>query len=272
MISQGGQRPGVGGPVGQRFEQPPGAHAEEVRDQARELEGGLFQQRLQPVLELDPGARQLDLRAGHRPPQALLGRGYEAQDQLLGDQPLHQPFGVREVALAPPSRAVRSRVRQVQGAGHRAGPGPRPGARRPVPFPRGPDGLPVRRRRFHDDFVDLVLAPPVGQPAQLRGRAPELAPRERVLPVGGEIGDDHGQHPFVPVNAGARVGPGGRSFWRERRACLQVPYAGSQAINAPRGDRDAHLFAQPARSGSARSTAWTAPVSARPCRSRPRRS
>jgi hypothetical protein len=53
--------------------------------------------------------------------------------------------------------------------------------------------LQVRRaRRFHDDFVDLMLAQPVGQEAQLRGRAPELAPLERVLPVGGEIGDDHG--------------------------------------------------------------------------------
>jgi hypothetical protein len=44
------------------------------------------------------------------------------------------------------------------------------------------------RRRFHDDFVNLALAEPVGQQAQLGGRAPEQAPLERVLRVGGELG------------------------------------------------------------------------------------
>jgi len=182
MIGQGGQRPGVGRPVGQRLEHPPGADAQQVRDQARQLDVGLFQQRFQPVLELDPVARQLDLRARDRAPQPLFGRGHEAQGQLLGDQPPHQPFGVREVPLAPPSRAVRSRGRQVQSAGPRAGPGPRSGARRPVTFQGGPDGLPVLRCRFHDGFVDLMLAEPVGPPAQLGGRAAARAPLERVLP------------------------------------------------------------------------------------------
>ena len=189
---------------------------------------GLFQQGLQPVLELDPVARQLDLRAGYRPPPALLGRRHEAQDQLLGDHAPHQPFGVGEVALPPPRRAIGLGLGEVQGARHRAGPGPGPGARRPVPFQGGPDGPPVLRRRFHDDVVDLAFAEPGGQQAQLGGRAPERAPLERVLRVGGEIGDDHGQHPFVQVNAGVhvnagdRVGQGGGSFRRERRACLAV--------------------------------------------------
>ena len=66
-----------------------------------------------------------------------------------------------------------------------------------------------------------------------------------------------------------------RERWRrlgipgeERRACLELLYAGSRAIAALIGEtNDAQLFAQYARSGSDRVTASTAPLRFRPRRS-----
>jgi hypothetical protein len=64
----------------------------------------LFEQRLQPVLQLHAAAGQLMFAAHHRAPQPLLDIGHETERQLLGDQPFHQPLRVCEIAR-PPARA-----------------------------------------------------------------------------------------------------------------------------------------------------------------------
>src|SRR5229473_1435264 len=60
---------------------------------------GLFQQTLQSVLQLDPVAGQLVLSAHYGAPQSLFGIGHKAQGQLLGHEPLHQPFRIVEILL-----------------------------------------------------------------------------------------------------------------------------------------------------------------------------
>ena len=67
---------------------------------------GLFQQCLQLVLQTNLVTRPLILCAGECSPQALFGIGHEAQDLLLGYEPLHQTFGVSKICLAPAPPAI----------------------------------------------------------------------------------------------------------------------------------------------------------------------
>ena len=60
------------------------AGTQQIRNQAGQLNVGLFQQRLQMVLQPRPNARQLVLSPRHRPPQTLLGIGHKTQGQLPG--------------------------------------------------------------------------------------------------------------------------------------------------------------------------------------------
>ena len=162
-------------------------------------EVGLFQQGLQPVLELDPVARQLDLRAGPRPLQAAA----RARARSLGSSP-------GRPRASPAIRRRRSRAsapRRASGLGLlRRGrvpalgpaPGRGPGARPPVPFQGGPDGPPVWRRRFPDDFVNLALAEPVGQQAQRGG----------VVPNGRPANDRSTKRSTLPLLAAAIIAQG----------------------------------------------------------------
>src|SRR5215831_8475126 len=178
-------------------------------------------------------------------------------------------LGVGEIVLAPPPRAVRLRLRQVQGSGHGRGTFPLLADRLPVPFQGSPDRFPVQGRRFHDHFFHLLFEQPVGQQAQLGGVAAKLAPLKDVLAVDFDVGDDHGQHPLMNIN----------SCYLVRHTLLLL--AGAESVpsvdlnrvagyrRSHRGDNDAQLFAQRARSGSDRPTASTSPLLLRPRRSGP---
>ncbi|PYR44779.1 MAG: hypothetical protein DMF89_26845 [Acidobacteria bacterium] len=104
---------------------------------------------------------------------------HKAQRQLVGDQALDQPFGVRNIALPALPRAIRLGLGQMQRARPPSSAVPLLGHRLPGSFEGGPHRLPVLRRRFHHDFFGLFLDQPRGEQAQLRWRAAELAALER---------------------------------------------------------------------------------------------
>ena len=79
---------------------------------------GFFQQCFQLILQTDFVTRPLILCARECTPQALFGVRYKAQDQFLGNQPLHQTFSVSKIFLAPPPPAVGQGLRQMQASGH----------------------------------------------------------------------------------------------------------------------------------------------------------
>src|SRR6266571_4397388 len=91
--------------------------AQQIRDQAGQLNVGLFQKRLQLILQPHSVARQLVLSPRHRPPQTLLGIGHKAQSQFPGHQPFHQAFGIGKILLAPPRSAVRLHLSRMQRSG-----------------------------------------------------------------------------------------------------------------------------------------------------------
>ena len=91
--------------IRERLQHAPSTGAEQIRHEARHLNVRLLEQALQAVLKLHPVARDLVLPAHHGPPEPLLRVGHKAQRQLLRHQPLHQPFGIREISL--PSRGPR---------------------------------------------------------------------------------------------------------------------------------------------------------------------
>src|SRR6516162_2356040 len=161
---------------------------------------GFFQHRLHSVPQPRMIARQLVLAAHHRAPQPLFGIGHKAQRQLLGHQPLQQPFGVSKVILAPPSPAIGQRLREMERSRHRAGVFPLLADRLPVPFQYSPNGLPVLRRRFHHYFLDRLLDQPFRQQSQLLGVAAKQAPLELVLAFDFDVGHDHCQHPLMNID------------------------------------------------------------------------
>jgi hypothetical protein len=77
----------VGFPVGYCLQHAPRTGAQQIRDEAGQLNVGLFQQRLQLVLQPHVIARQLVFSPRHHPPQTLLGIGHKAQGQLLCHHP-----------------------------------------------------------------------------------------------------------------------------------------------------------------------------------------
>jgi hypothetical protein len=101
----------------------------------------------------------------------------------------------------------------------------------PVSFERLPHRPPVLRRRLHHDFVDVVLDEPRRQLPQLFRRRPHHAPLELKLPVGGDVGDHHGQHPFVHVNPGDAVLHA--TLHDARGGRVTIFYSGSRAPTGP---------------------------------------
>ena len=81
--------PGIRFSVRDCLQHAPRTGAEEVGDEARQLDVGFLQQTLQAVLQLDSIARELILAARHRPPESLFHLRHKAQDEFLCDQPLH---------------------------------------------------------------------------------------------------------------------------------------------------------------------------------------
>src|SRR5215468_3646096 len=74
---------------------------QQVADHDRQLDTHFFQQTLYLVLQSYSVARKLHLHAGQAAPNTLFPVGHKTQDQLIGDQPPHQPLRIFEVMLAP---------------------------------------------------------------------------------------------------------------------------------------------------------------------------
>ena len=74
---------GVRGAFGHRFEHAPPAHAQQIRNEGRQFEVHLFQQRLQPVLTSRPVLGELLLAVRERALQPLLRVGHKAEHQFL---------------------------------------------------------------------------------------------------------------------------------------------------------------------------------------------
>ena len=244
--ARGGQRGedgGIGLAVGQRLQHAAGADAQQIGDEARELDVRFLEQRFQAVLQLDAVARDLVLAPHHGPPEPLLGVGHKAQGQLLSDQPLHQPLRIREILLAPAGSAIRLRLGEMQRARHARSTRARPALRPPVPLQDFPHRPPVLRGRFHDDFLDLTLDEPVGQLAQVGGAGPDLLTFKVVLAVDLDVGHDDRQHLLVDVNSRDPVRH--RSLLRGAesvpRRISQGRELSSELTGAP---HDAQLFTQ----------------------------
>jgi hypothetical protein len=75
----------------------------------------------------------------------------------------------------------------MQLAGHLGGALALLARRFPQPLQRAPHRLPVLRRGFHDDLLDLLLDHPLRQHVQLFGRRAELAPFKLILALAGYV-------------------------------------------------------------------------------------
>src|SRR6266403_979857 len=243
LISQSGQSRWVGFPVSERLQHPPGTEAQQIGDETGQLDMGLFQKRLQLVLQPHPIAPQLVLLARYLPPQTLLGIGHKAQSQFPGHQPLHQAFGVGEIPLASPSSAIGLRLRQMQ----RSGPPPCAFSllayRLPIPFQRSPHRFPILGRRLHDYFFGLLLDEPRSQRSQLFGVAAKHTPLKLVFAFDFNVGHNYSQHLLVDIDSRYPVrhrlllaGSG------ERAAITLTGVAGYR--RSPGEKNDAQLFAQ----------------------------
>ena len=199
-VRQRRQGDGIRLAIRQRLQHASCAGAQQIRDEAGQLDVRFLEQRLQPVVELHAVARDLVLAPHHGPPEPLLGVGHETQGQLLRDQALHQPFRIRKVLLPPAGATIRLRLCKMERA-REARPHRRaPGARAPVLLQRLPHRSPVLRGRFHHDFLDLALDQPVGERAQLAGVGPDLQPFKVEVAFDLDVGHHDGQHLLVHVN------------------------------------------------------------------------
>jgi len=106
LISQPRQLLGVRLPFGQCPQNAKPAGAQQIAHDNRQLDPHLFQQTLHLVLQSYPVARELHLHPGHAAPSTLFPVGHKTQDQLVRDQPPHQPLGILKFMLAPPRSTV----------------------------------------------------------------------------------------------------------------------------------------------------------------------
>ena len=241
-----GRQCGQGGRIGfavrERLQHAPGADAQQVRHEAGHLDVRFLEQRFQPVLELHAVAGDLILAPHHGAPEPLLGVRHKAQGQFLGDQALHQPFGIRKVLLAAAGAAIRLRLGEVQRPREATRGRTLPTLRPPVLFQGFPHRPPVLRGRFHHDFLDFVLDQPVGQSAQIRRRRADLLAFEVKVPVDLDVGHHNRQHLLVDVNSRDPVRH--RSLPRGSGERASSHQSGSRAIAGPVELHDAQLFGQ----------------------------
>src|SRR5215472_10129746 len=101
----------------------------------------------------------------------------------------------------------------MQHSRHRVGTLPLLAKGLPMSLQRSPDGLPVLRRRFHHDFLNLLLDQILRQQSQLCRVAPKLAPTKLVLTIDFDVRDSDRQHPLMDVNSCYLVRHR-CSFWR----------------------------------------------------------
>src|SRR5687768_9218970 len=101
-----------------------------------------FEERFEPVLQLDAIAGELIAATHHRSPKPLFRAGHETERRFLRDQTLHQTFGIRKVLLPPADAAIRLRLREIEVRGRALA---RAAAWLPTSLQRLPDGPPVLR-------------------------------------------------------------------------------------------------------------------------------
>src|SRR5215472_2021657 len=139
--------------------------------------------------------------------------------------------------------------------------------RLPVALQRFPHGPPILCCRFHHHFLGLLLNQPCGQRAQCFGLAAKHSPRELVLPIDFNVGDDHVQHPFMDIDSRYLIG---HPFLLLAGA-ESMPSVSLVRVTSYRQCDDAQLFAQHACSGSDKQTVSTYPLPTRSRCSEPQR-
>src|SRR6516164_8675659 len=152
-----------------------------------------FQKCLQLILQTDFVPRSLIPCARQAPPQTLFAIGHKAQDQLLGNQPLHQTFRIAKVILASAPSAIGQCLCQMECSRHFPGTFPFLTARFPVPFQCAPQRFPVLRRGFHHHFLDLLLDQPLRKQSQVLGSATVPASLKLVFVVDFNVSHNYGQ-------------------------------------------------------------------------------
>src|ERR1039457_3364589 len=251
-------------------EHPPRTDAQKIRHQTRQLDVPLLQQALQLVLKSDLGARQLVLPPRHRSQEPLLLIRHEAQNQLFRHQPLHHPFGVQEIVLAPTRPVVALGLAQVECAPLLVGPLSLLSCRAPEHLQRAPPRPPVLGGRFHDDFFDLQFHQPLGQHVQFAGGGAEFTAFKLILACPFHVGHDNCQHPLVNVNGCYSIRHHA-SPWRRGEHAKRYSQAGSRGYRRSREEDERRPIiraeAQHAP-GSNRRTISTSSLSKRPHRSR----
>ena len=88
--------------------------SQQIADHNGQFDPHLFQQTLHLTLQPYPVAPELQFHPRQVPPTALFPIRDKTQDQLVCDQPPHQPLGILEVMLAPPRGTVGECLRQLQ--------------------------------------------------------------------------------------------------------------------------------------------------------------
>src|ERR1035438_5700978 len=224
---------------------------------------------LQLILKSDLGARQLVLPPRHGSQEPLLLIRHEAQNQLFRHQPLHHPFGVQVIVLAPARPVVALGLAQVECARLLEGPLTLLPRRSPEQLQCAPHRPPVLGGRFHDDFLDLQFHQPLGQHAQFAGGGAEFTAFKLILACPFHVGHDNCQHPLVNVNGCYSIRHHA-SPWRRGEHAKRYSQAGSRGYRSEeQGDERRPIIRAEAQHapGSNRPTISTSSLSNRPHRS-----
>jgi hypothetical protein len=170
------------------------------------------------LVQLHAVPGDLVLPPHHGAPESLLDIRHEAQDELLRDQALHQPFGIGKVLLPTARPTIRLRLGKVERPRQSRRAFTRAPLGSPVLFQGFPHRPPVLRGRLHDDFLDVVLDEPVGYATQIGRRRADLLTLEVETAVDLDVGTTTASIflwtsiPAIRYGIGLSLG--------ERRACL----------------------------------------------------
>jgi hypothetical protein len=157
----------------------------ESGDHAAQLEVGILEELVHPVLALAAWLHQGDPRARHIPPGAHLGRWHQAgPDESMGHE-LSAPGRLPFVRLC--ARAVTQPMRVTDAYCDRTS--------EPVL-----DGLPVDTRAFHRDHRTVRCDEPVGYSQERRRGCRQLTPCFAHLPVGIDAAQTRGARVLVDVD------------------------------------------------------------------------
>ena len=150
---------------------------------------------------------------------------------------------------------------------HRPGTLPRSAFRRPQLFQRRPHRSPILRRRFHDDFFDLLGHQPLGQLPQLTRARAHLPTQKLVFPIHCDVRNHDCKHPLVYINSANSVSHLyllGRSRARAQQYIIQA-----LGLSPRQRDTTPTYSLNNAHAGSTNSSVSTSPLARRSHRSVP---